>query len=59
MREIFTLPTGRREQLLDITEQLQEVVKRSGMQNGVAALYAQGATAALIILESSVDRFEL
>ncbi len=52
MREILTLPTQRREQLLDITDRVQEVVQRSGMQNGVAAIYAQGATAALMIQEN-------
>ncbi len=52
MREIITLATGRREQLVDITEQVQAAVRRSGIHNGVAALYAQGATAALMIQEN-------
>lgn len=52
MREIFTLATQRREQLVDITEQVQKAVRYSGMRNGVAALYVQGATAALMIQEN-------
>jgi secondary thiamine-phosphate synthase enzyme len=52
VREIITLATGRREQLVDITEQVQAAVRRSGIHNGVAALYAQGATAALMIQEN-------
>lgn len=52
MREIITLATGRREQLVDITEQVQAAVRRSGILNGVAALYAQGATAALMVQEN-------
>ena len=52
MRETITLSTPRREILVDITDRVQAVVTRSGIQNGVACLYAQGATAALMIQEN-------
>ena len=52
MRETIVLSTSRREVLVDITRQVQEVVTRSGLRNGVACLYAQGATAALMIQEN-------
>jgi secondary thiamine-phosphate synthase enzyme len=51
MREYIHFSTRRREELVDITEQVREVVKRSGVDNGLCALYAQGATAAIMIQE--------
>lgn len=52
MREIVTLASSRREELIDITARVTEVVRRSGVREGVACLYAQGATAALMIQEN-------
>ena len=52
MREIIRLSTGRREQLVDITGRVADVVARSGIHNGVVSLYAQGATAAIMIQEN-------
>ena len=52
MRENICVPTSRREELVDITVQVQEVVGRSGVDNGLAVLYVQGATAALMIQEN-------
>jgi len=55
MREIITLATARREELVDITRQVAATVRRSGIRDGVACLYAQGATAALMIQENWDD----
>ncbi|KPK00563.1 MAG: hypothetical protein AMJ60_00860 [Desulfobacterales bacterium SG8_35] len=52
MRENFRVTTSRREELVDITAQVQEAVARSGIENGLAVLYVQGATAALMIQEN-------
>ena len=52
MRENICVPTSRREELVDITVQVQEVVAQSGVDNGLAVLYVQGATAALMIQEN-------
>lgn len=52
MREVITLSTTRREELVDITEFVAAVVHRSKVSNGVASLYAQGATAAMMIQEN-------
>ena len=52
MREIITLSTTRREELVDITELVAAVVRRSNISNGVASVYAQGATAAMMIQEN-------
>ncbi len=52
MREIIRLSTQRREELVDITAQVAATVKASGVRQGLAAVYAQGATAALMIQEN-------
>jgi len=52
VRENITLETTTRETLVDITEAVQDVVNRSGIQNGLVSLYAQGATAAIMIQEN-------
>jgi secondary thiamine-phosphate synthase enzyme len=52
MREIIRLGTGRREELVDITSQIRAVVERSGIRDGLVSVYAQGATAALMIQEN-------
>jgi secondary thiamine-phosphate synthase enzyme len=52
MHEIINLKTHQREELVDITPQIEAVVGSSGVQNGLVALYAQGATAAIMIQEN-------
>jgi len=39
-------------ELVDITERVRAEVRRSEVRNGVCALYAQGATAALMVQEN-------
>lgn len=52
MREIIRLATQNREELIDITEQVRAVVAGSGVRDGLVALYAQGATAAIMVQEN-------
>ena len=52
MREIIHLETAARETLVDITDQIRAVVGRSGIRDGLVCLYAQGATAAIMIQEN-------
>ncbi len=52
MREIIQLQTGSREVLVDITGQVEDLVKRSGYKNGLVNVYAQGATAGMMIQEN-------
>ena len=52
MRMLINLQTHRREELVDITADVRAAVRASGVQNGLVALYAQGATAALMIQEN-------
>ena len=52
MHEIITLATDKRETLVDITGQVKAVVERSGVADGIVSIYAQGATAAIMIQEN-------
>lgn len=52
MREIITVATRQREILVDITEKVKQVVSGSGVRNGIVSVYAQGATAAVMIQEN-------
>ena len=52
MRNNISVPTTRREEFVDITVQVQEAVARARVENGLAVLYVQGATAALMIQEN-------
>lgn len=55
MREIISLETNSRETLVDITESVRGIVSRSRVTNGLVSLYAQGATAAIMIQENWDD----
>ena len=48
----IVVATGRPQELVDITEQVRGVVRRTRVQTGLCALYAQGATAALMVQEN-------
>jgi secondary thiamine-phosphate synthase enzyme len=50
--DMIKLSTNRERQLVDVTREAQRLVRRSGVQEGVCALYAHGATAALMIQEN-------
>jgi secondary thiamine-phosphate synthase enzyme len=52
MRKNIAVTTSSREELVDITPQVQEVVSLSRVDNGLVVLYVQGATAALMIQEN-------
>jgi secondary thiamine-phosphate synthase enzyme len=52
MRRIISVTTSGREELVDITLQVREAVTYSKVQNGLVALYVQGATAAMMIQEN-------
>ena len=52
MREIIHLKTTARETLVDITEQVRAVVGHSGIRDGLVSVYAQGATAAIMVQEN-------
>ncbi len=55
MHQTIRLETMQREVLVDITPQVKSVVQKSGIKNGVVNVYAQGATAAIMIQENWDD----
>ena len=52
MRQIITVATHARETLIDITEEVKRIVAASGVRDGIVTVYAQGATAAVMIQEN-------
>lgn len=59
MHETITIKTTQREELIDITESVRSILKESGIQNGLVTVYAQGATAAMMIQENWDDSVQL
>ena len=59
MHETISLRTKQREELIDITEAVRGILQRSGMRNGIVNLYAQGATAAMMVQENWDDSVQL
>ena len=55
MRRVIELRTHAREELVDITREVEAVVCDSGVRDGLCAVYAQGATAAIMIQENWDD----
>ncbi len=52
MHHLLRFSTRQAQELLDITEQVRAVVRDSGVANGLLNVYAQGATAAVMIQEN-------
>ena len=54
-RQTISIESSRREELLDITARIEEVVRQSGQADGMVFVYAQGATGAIMIQENWDD----
>lgn len=52
MHHSIHFATRRAQELVDITERVRAIIKNSGAQNGLINVYAQGATAAIMIQEN-------
>lgn len=52
MQEIIRISTNKQNSLTDITPLVKQVVDRSGIMEGLVSVYAQGATAAIMIQEN-------
>jgi secondary thiamine-phosphate synthase enzyme len=50
--KIIEIQSTRREELIDITEQVKQVVSDEQIVHGIVSVYAQGATAAIMIQEN-------
>ncbi|MCP4754342.1 MAG: YjbQ family protein [Proteobacteria bacterium] len=46
------ISTNHREELVDITQEVNDIVEQSEVRNGLVSVYAQGATAAIMIQEN-------
>ena len=57
--ETITISTHKREALYDITHEIEQVVSKSGVTNGLVNVYAQGATAAIMIQENWDDSVQM
>jgi len=55
MQEIIEISTNRHNGLYDITKQVEEIVSKSKVESGIVNVYAQGATAAIMIQENWDD----
>jgi secondary thiamine-phosphate synthase enzyme len=55
MRETIRVATRAREELVDVTAQVTEVVRGSGVRDGLVHVYVQGATAGVMIQENWDD----
>ncbi len=51
-RQTVVITTRQREELIDITERVAEVVRASGVEEGMVFVYAQGATGGVMIQEN-------
>jgi len=50
--DVIEVSTSQARELVDVTQQARAAVRRSGVREGLCALYAQGATAALMVQEN-------
>jgi len=50
MQQIVQISTSSHNGLFDITRQVEAIVTESGVRSGMVNVYAQGATAAIMIL---------
>jgi secondary thiamine-phosphate synthase enzyme len=55
MQKFINISTDRREALYDITQEVAECVNESAIKSGFVNIYAQGATAAIMIQENWDD----
>lgn len=55
MRDVIHLKTLARETLVDITDEVRRIVRELGIRDGLVNVYAQGATAAVMIQENWDD----
>jgi secondary thiamine-phosphate synthase enzyme len=52
MQKLLTLSTSARCGLYDITDEIESVVKASGIRTGIVSVYARGSTAGIMIQEN-------
>ncbi|MBI2523055.1 YjbQ family protein [Candidatus Woesearchaeota archaeon] len=53
MQEVISISTSKRQELIDITNKVEAVVKKSKVKEGLCSIFAMHATAAIIINENA------
>ena len=53
MQEIITISTSKRQELIDISGPVQDIVRKSKVKNGLCNIFAMHATGAIIINENA------
>lgn len=53
MQEIITVSSSKKQEMLDITQEVSSIVKSSKVKNGLCNIYAMHATAAIVINENA------
>lgn len=53
MQKVIQIQTSKKEELIDITKEIEKIVKESKIQEGICQVYARHATAAIIINENA------
>lgn len=53
MLQTLTIPTHAREQFVDITDQVQDAIRRSGVRDGLAVVFSTHTTAGITVNENA------
>jgi len=53
MQEVISISTSKRQELIDITNRVEVIVKKSKVKEGLCTVFAMHATAAIIINENA------
>ena len=53
MQETITISTSKKQELIDITDKVSAIVKKSNVKEGLCIIYVMHATAAIIINENA------
>ena len=52
MQEEFTISTSKKQEMIDITDKINSIIKKSKIKSGICNVFAAHATAAIIINEN-------
>jgi len=53
MQEIISVSTSKKQEMVDITEEVSSIVKKSNIKEGLCNVYAMHATAAIVVNENA------
>ena len=53
MQDIITVSTSKKQEMIDITNQVASIVKKSGLKSGLCHIYSMHSTAAIVVNENA------